>query len=208
MTIRIFLVCLFGLVGFVGAAVADSPRERLERFLADLRTLEADFEQRVVDTDSGEIGDARGTLYVARPGRFRWVYDGESGTYVLADGRTLWLVEPDLEQVSQQSQKKALKGTPAGLLAEQVDLERDFEVEELGRRDGLDWLRLVPRDPESRFEEILIGLDAQDLLARLEMLDRFGQFSRFRFHHVRKNPELPDHLFRFEPPPGYDILDQ
>ncbi len=189
------------------ADAADTPRQRLEAFLEGLRTLKAGFEQQLTDTETGEHSTARGTFYLSRPGRFRWEYHDGTGRYLLADGRTLWLVEPDLEQVSQRSQKAALRGTPAGLLAEKADLDRDFEVEELGVHQGIAWLRLVPRDEESPFEQILVGLDEKGL-ARLEMADRYGQVTDFRFHDLQRNPELPDRLFRFEPPPGYDILDQ
>jgi len=189
------------------ASAADSPRQRLESFLDGLHTLMAEFEQQVIDTETNEVSLARGTLYVSRPSRFRWEYEGEEGRYIVADGRTIWLVEPDLEQVSQRSQKAALRGTPAGLLAEKVELDRDFEVEELGIRQGVAWLKLTPRDEQSQFEQILVGLDGQGL-ARLEMADRFGQVTNFRFTHLEKNMPLPEELFRFEPPPGYDILDQ
>jgi len=201
------LTIFFCLFLFGTASAADSPRQRLESFLDGLHTLMAEFEQQVIDTETNEVSLARGTLYVSRPSRFRWEYEGEEGRYIVADGRTIWLVEPDLEQVSQRSQKAALRGTPAGLLAEKVELDRDFEVEELGIRQGVAWLKLTPRDEQSQFEQILVGLDGQGL-ARLEMADRFGQVTNFRFTHLEKNMPLPEELFRFEPPPGYDILDQ
>ncbi len=206
---RPYLLFLLLLLPFSPPATSaeGSPRAHLERFLSGLRTLKADFSQQVVNTETNEVSLAHGTLYLSRPGRFRWEYEDGEGRYILADGRTIWLVEPDLEQVSQRSQKAALKGTPAGLLAEQVDLDRDFEVEELGSRDGMSWIRLVPRDEQSQFEQILIGLDG-DRLVQLEMADRFGQVTNFRFSHLQRNPVLPDELFRFVPPPGYDILDQ
>ncbi len=189
-----------------GLALA-GPRERLERFLADLHSLQARFEQTIVDNESDRIDRASGVLYLKRPGRFRWEYEGEYPRYLLADGHTVWLVETDLEQVSQRSQKKALAGTPAGLLAGDGDLDRDFRVEELGERQGVAWLRLVPRDPNARFEQILIGLDG-DRITRLEMADSQGQVTNLRFFDIQKNIPLDDELFRFVPPPGYDILDQ
>lgn len=198
--------CLF-LLGSASAGAADSPRQKLENFLADLETLTASFDQQVIDTEADQVSRASGVLYVARPGRFRWEYQGEYPRYILADGRTIWLVETDLEQVSQRSQKAALEGTPAGLLAEKGELDRDFDIEELGSRQGVSWLRLVPKNEESQFEQILIGFEG-DRLASLEMADRYGQVTRFRFHDVKKNVPLSEELFRFVPPPGYDILDQ
>jgi len=207
--IRPFHLLLYAalVLASVAAAASESPRQKLDRFLSDLETLVADFDQQVIDTETDQVSQASGVLYVSRPGRFRWVYKGEYPRYIVADGRTIWLVESDLEQVSQRSQKAALEGTPAGLLAEEGTLDRDFDVQELGSRQGVSWIKLVPRDPESQFEQILIGFDG-DQLASLEMADRFGQVTRFRFHDVKKNVPLSQELFRFVPPPGYDILDQ
>ncbi len=189
------------------AGAAESPRQRLESFLSNLHTLKARFQQQVIDTETNEVRLAHGTLYVSRPDRFRWEYEGDEGRYIVADGRTVWLVEPDLSQVSQRSQKAALAGTPAGLLAGKLDLDHDFRVEELGAREGTAWLKLTPRDERSPFEQILIGLDGEGV-KRMEMADRFGQVSNLRFSHLQRNLPLPDKLFRFEPPPFYDILQQ
>jgi outer membrane lipoprotein carrier protein len=207
MTRLLQLLLLALLLALPVARADDSPRQKLEKFLADLQTLTARFDQQVIDTEANQVSRASGVLYVSRPGRFRWEYQGEYPRYILADGRTIWLVESDLEQVSQRSQKAALEGTPAGLLAERGELERDFSIEGLGSRQGVSWLRLVPRNPESQFEQILIGFEGEQL-ASLEMADHYGQVTRFRFYDLKKNVPLPEELFRFEPPPGYDILDQ
>jgi len=191
----------------IAALAGDSPRQQLQSFLADLHTLQASFDQQVIDTENNQVSHASGQLYVKRPGRFLWEYEGDYPRYIVADGRTIWLVETDLEQVSQRSQKAALKGTPAALLAEQLDLDQEFRVEELGTRQGIGWLKLVPRDEQSQFEQILLGFQG-GRLARLEMADRFGQVTSFSFSAVQKNIPLAESLFRFVPPPGYDILDQ
>lgn len=72
---------------------------------------------------------------------------------------------------------------------------------------GMGWLKLIPKKEDSQFEQILLAFEG-DKLARMEMADRFGQVSRFDFFNLQRNPPLDDSLFRFVPPPGYDILDQ
>ncbi len=202
---RFFLLLLLAFSNSLYAA--DGARAHLDRFLDGLKTLRAEFAQEVIDTETNQVSHSHGVFYLSRPDRFRWVYEGEYPHYIIADGRTIWLVEEDLEQVSQKSQKSALKGTPAGLLAEDVDIDRDFEVKELGERMGLSWLRLRPRDENSQFEQILLAFEG-DRLSRMEMADRFGQVTRFDFFKLKRNPKLQDQLFRFVAPPGYDILDQ
>lgn len=189
-----------------GTSIA-SVRQQLENFLDGLTTLKADFSQELVDIETDQVSHSRGVFYLSRPERFRWVYKGEYPRYIIADGKTIWLVEEDIQQVSQRSQKTALKGTPASLFASVLDLDQDFEVRDLGQRMGLGWLKLIPKKEDSQFEQILLAFEG-DRLARMEMADRFGQVTRFDFFNLQRNPPLDDSLFKFVPPPGYDILDQ
>ncbi|WP_456416585.1 outer membrane lipoprotein chaperone LolA [Thiolapillus sp.] len=182
-------------------------RQQLEGFLHGLHTLSARFSQELINTETNEINRSQGIFYLSRPDRFRWVYEGEYPRYIIADGKTVWLVEEDIQQVSQRSQKTALEGTPASLFASELNLDRDFEVKDLGQRMGLGWLKLIPKKADSQFEQILLAFDG-DRLSRMEMADRFGQVTRFEFFDLKRNPPLDKRLFTFVPPPGYDILDQ
>ena len=205
MSIILRLFCLF--LVLVSSAAADS-RQKLEHFLADLHTLKARFNQQVIHNDTGQVTYEQGLFYLSRPNHFRWVYEGDYPRYIIADGRIIWLVEEDLEQVSQRFQKSALKGTPAGLFAdEKLDIDQEFKVKDLGERMGLDWLKLIPKEEDSPFQDILLAFDG-DQLHRMEMTDQFGQVTRFDFYDVQRNLPLPKDLFQFAPPPGYDILDQ
>jgi outer membrane lipoprotein carrier protein len=186
---------------------ADGARAHLEHFLQGLETLRAEFAQEVIDTETNQISHSQGVFYLSRPDHFRWVYRGDYPRYIIADGKTIWLVEEDIEQVSQRSQEAALEGTPAGLFTREPDLEKDFLVKELGERMGLSWLRLRPRAENSQFEQILLAFEG-DKLSRMEMADRFGQVTRFDFFRMQRNLPLQESLFKFVPPPGYDILDQ
>ncbi len=203
MRIKIFLAGLLLASGSIHADV----RQQLDGFLHGLNTLRADFSQEVIDTSTDQISHSQGVFYLSRPNRFRWVYNGEYPRYIIADGKTIWLVEEDIQQVSQRAQKGALKGTPASLFANTLDLDQDFEIKDLGERRGLGWLKLIPKQKDSQFEQILLAFEG-NTLKRMEMADRFGQVTRFDFFKLKRNPPLEDILFTFVPPPGYDILDQ
>lgn len=195
---------LAGLLAWSAAAVADG-KAQLDAFLDGLQTLEAGFEQAVVDTENNSSGAFHGVFRLSRPGRFRWDYVEPYEQSIIADGRDLWIVDGDLKQITQQRQRSALKGTPALLLAEDVALESEFEVLEAGERGGMEWLELIPRDADSQFVRVLLAF-RDDALQRMEMADKFGQVSRFRFYDMVRNPQLDGDLFVFEKPPGYDMF--
>lgn len=203
-----WLSTLFGLLILMPALAADhSGPAQMKRFLSGLTALQANFEQSVENSDQTRSLRSIGTFYLQRPDRFRWDYSEPERQLIVADGRNIWLYDPDLEQVSVQLQSRALRGTPAQLLASEDPVENSFQVADAGRRDGLDWVQLIPRDSESQFERILLGF-ASDELRRMEMADKFGQTTRFRFFDIRHNPRFDRELFHFEPPENADLYNQ
>lgn len=177
----------------------------LDTFLKDLQTFQADFIQTVITANRHSIITSSGVFYLSRPGLFRWNYTQPPGQEVVGDGNRVWLYDPELEQVSHQSQKDALRGTPALLLSDDSPVTNHFEVIDLGLKDGLDWLELIPKLKDSEIVKIQVAFDGQ-YLDRFEMVDAFGQVTRFLFSRVQRNPHLTPELFRFEPPPAVDIL--
>ena len=50
----------------------------------------------------------------------------------------------------------------------------------MGERLGMQWLELIPRDPESDLVRVLLVFVGPEL-RHMELSDKFGQISRFRF---------------------------
>lgn len=199
MNILKYLAGLLLAVTLSQASAAASGVEQLNRFLADLKSLQANFEQSVLDPDHREAVRSQGVFYLQRPGRFRWDYSEPERQQIIADGSDIWMYEPELEQVSVKDQKDALRGTPAMLLISGDPVEKHFEVIDIGESQGLAWVELIPRDKESQFTRILLAfLDNE--LQRMEMDDKFGQVSRFQFFDIQHNPVFADGFFVFEQP--------
>lgn len=198
-------LCLLLLCGAVSANAGG--RAHLDAFLEGLTTFEAKFEQSVLDTENNRTGQFQGVFMLQRPGRFRWDYVSPYEQSIIADGRDVWIIDADLEQITQRRQKSALKGTPAALLAENLDLESEFEVAEIGTRQDLEWLELTPRGEDSQFVRILLAFKDNSLL-RMEMADKFGQVTRFRFFDSVRNAQLDPEVFKFEKPPAYELYVQ
>lgn len=201
---RVLILCL-GL--WLTSTVHAGPgRDALDHFMSDLQSLEARFEQSVLDTENSRQGLMHGVFSLQRPDRFRWDYVAPEERHIIADGRDLWIVDDDLEQITQYYQSLALRNTPATVLLAQESVDKSFKVVELGERVGLEWLELLPRDNESDIVRVLLAFKGDDL-KRLELTDQFGQISRFSFFEIKRNPTLPAERFVFEPPPGWDVFE-
>ncbi|WP_295400713.1 outer membrane lipoprotein chaperone LolA [uncultured Thiocystis sp.] len=184
------------LLALVGAASADGA-DRVNAYLSDLNSLQADFEQYTFNADHTQMLEARGTLYLQRPGRFRWEYATPTKQVIIADGKRVYLHDLDLKQVSHQNQDQALRGTPALLLANPGPIEQHFKARPIDSTDGRDWVELIPKDQDTDVVRIDIGF-GKDTLDSLIMQDSFGQETRLNFTGARRNTSLNAELFEID----------
>ncbi len=190
-------------------AAADAPADaraaaRLDAALEGLSSFRAEFRQSVTDAGGQLTESADGTVALSRPGRFRWDYR-EHPQLIVSDGTTVWLYDVDLEQVTVKPASEALVGTPALLLSGKADVRAEFAVTDGGTDDGLAWSLLAPRDAESDFRELRVGIGGGEL-RRMVLVDRLGQTTRIHFDRIERNPRLDPGSFTFTPPPGVDVI--
>ena len=184
-----------------GAGDAD----RINAYLRDLTSLKSNFTQVTFNADHSRMMEARGTFYLQRPGRFRWEYAAPNRQVIVADGKRVYLHDLELDQVSHQSQSKALAGTPALLLADGGPIEAHFTAEPLESSDGRDWVELTPKDKDTEVVRIEIGFGGKDLDSMI-MTDSFGQETRLDFSGTQRNPKLDPGLFKVDEKAVQDFL--
>lgn len=202
----LFCICLLLLVFLpTGPAAAEAGAERLEGYLKGLRTLSSRFDQTTLSADGGRMAKSNGTLYLQRPGKFRWEYDSPIKQIIVADGKRVWLHDLELDQVSHQGQSKALNGTPAQLLAAEEPVDRHFKVSPWDGGDEREWVELQPKKADTQVVRIRIGFMG-NRLDTLLMEDSFGQLTRINFTGTKRNPSLNDNLFRIDESTGGEFL--
>lgn len=198
-------LCLLVVSCAAAAAHADAAKA-LQDFVRSTRSGAADFTQVVTPADGTRAKTSSGRFEFARPDRFRFDYAKPYPQAIVSDGRTLWMHDPDLNQVTVRRVDKALGATPAALLAGE-DLARDFTLAAQPDRDGLAWVRATPKAADSGFQWMAVGFKG-NTLAAVEILDRFGQRTLLTLQGLQANAALPAERFRFVPPPGADVLEQ
>lgn len=184
----------------------------LAAFVRDARTGQAHFTQTVT-TPAGEDRPARvrrssGEFRFVRPGHFRFDYERPYIQQIIADGKTLWLYDVDLEQVTARPQAALIRQTPAALIASASDLgalEAEFALVSEPASGGLEWVRAVPRSTDGQLQQVRVGFSGTTLAA-LEILDSFGQRSMLEFSDMVVNQPIAGRVFEFEPPVGVTVL--
>jgi outer membrane lipoprotein carrier protein len=191
-----------------------------------MKTLRATFVQTLADAHGRQIDRSSGTLIVARPGKFSWEIHpqgagasrgagagasagagggADGGQLMVADGRNLWFLDRDLQQVTVKPADAALSATPAMLLSGTVDVRKNFTITPAPKRDGLDWVLVEPHGSEADFRRALLGFEGKDL-KRMILEDKLGQTATVLFDHVERNGQVAPEEVSFTPPPGVDVI--
>ena len=154
-TRRSFLVrCTVGALALVLAPAvqaASGARAQLDRFLAEVKSFHAAFEQKLYDEYGEPLETAQGQVDIARPGRFNWSYESPYRQRLVSDGKTLWVYDADLEQVTINDVDLGKVDSPGRLLGDEVDVDRSFTVADLPAKDGVEWLKLTPKSADQQF---------------------------------------------------------
>src|SRR3989304_4943738 len=191
---------------FLHSAVAGAAGlDMLRIFLQQTTTGKAHFAQIIVDKNMKQLQQATGTMHFARPGKFRGQYDKPYEQLIVGDGARLWVYDKDLNQVTVRKLDQALGDSPAALLAGSNEIEKIYNLTNLGNQEGLDWLEAVPKSKENAFERIRLGF-SQNGLQAMELRDQFGQATVIKFAEVERNPKLSPELFKFVPPKAADAM--
>ena len=208
--LRFLLALVATLVATVAAAATP-----LDSYLDDMKTLRASFVQTLADAHGKEIDRSTGTLIVSRPGKFSWEIhpqgsSADSGQLMVADGRNLWFLDRDLQQVTVKPADAALSATPAMLLSGTVDVRKNFTISPAPKRDGLDWVLVEPHGTDADFRRALMGFDAKEAgapaLKRMILEDKLGQTATVLFDHVERNGKVTPEEVSFTPPAGVDVI--
>lgn len=201
--------CLVVAAWLLSLAVAHADgRTALDLYLDGLESWRAEFSQSITDSRGRMRPAQRGRLLVQRPGKFRWEVGpsrGNAAQIMVADGRNVWFLDSDLDQVTVRPAGSGGAATPAMLLSGTTPLRTKFNVEALGRKADLDWVRVSPKSSDGQFKEMRFGF-SQRALRRLEIDDKLGQRSVMIFENAARNDRIDPSEFRFSPPPGADVI--
>ena len=180
----------------VATPVALSGTERTQtlaaasRALASLRSVQGRFTQAASDGSR-----MSGQFYLQRPGRARFAYDGASGLLVVSDGATLAWRDAELGETT----RAPLRSTPLYfVLKEDLNLERDFRITQVVRRDG--GVAITARDRSGEIDGALTFFLEGDAmrLRSWETVDATGARIQVRLDTLESARRIDPRLFILE----------
>jgi outer membrane lipoprotein carrier protein len=198
----LFIIILWVLQSQVYA----DPAADLTVLLSQVKTLQADFTQTIIDDKSTVIQKSTGRMMLRQPGQFRWEVERPVRQLIVANGQQLWIYDPDLEQVTVRRLTNAGGETPALLLSDTDQaLARHFKVQVLPASGRMQRFLLVPKGRDSLLSQIHLNFVSQHL-DEMVLQDHLGHTTTIKFNHLVTPVSFSAKLFYFTPPPQVDII--
>lgn len=181
-----------------------------ESFFKTVLTLQAHFDQEIVDEQGLVIEATSGTFYLSRPNKFRWNYTStdtefEEGKQTVSDGESIYIYDPDFNVVTKYSAERALESMPILLLTQTGEsIGHHFDVNELGVINGLVWVGLMPKNKNAVDHQLKIAfLDGE--LNAITFTGGSGFKNHFSLSAVKSNLELSQGIFDYSVPKNADL---
>ena len=198
----------------IAAPTLDETVAALEQAQRRVTDLKAPFQQSAHNKMLNQTIDARGTLYLKKPGRLRWEYQTPTPQEIVSDGTRLWIYTPELKQVNVSAAPAALAGPAGSFLQGLGQVREHFDVRFLNPAHptdpaGLVVLDLAPKQPQPLLARLIVSIDPRSWLVRQAIVhDQLGNTVTVRFGDIVVNSGLSDGLFLFVPPPGAAVIQQ
>lgn len=157
---------------------------------------------------------------------FRWEYRLPNEQQIVSDGRLMWVYLPENRQVIESdisAVSRARAGDPLTFLSGLGNLSRDFTISwAMPNQDsaGNYVLDLQPRRTTSLFRQMLVVVDRDAVMARMRnqpdprilpilsttAVDPNDNRTIIEFSNSRTNVNLAEMVFRFNMPPGVEVV--
>jgi outer membrane lipoprotein carrier protein len=175
-----------------------------------LQGLSMSFRQINSWADMPEPGEvSKGKLWAARGGKLRMEYTEPPGHLLVSDGRRVWVYVPENKQAVVDSMGRDGQSALAEMLLQDLDESHAKLVGE-ERADGRNCYVILVKDLEDPpgLEWLKIWIDRRSwLTCALELRDINENVTKFSFSDIRKLTKIDEDLFKFEAPPGIEVVE-
>lgn len=196
---KILIIVLFSLSTLVSANQASN---NLANIFKSVRSLQGKFVQQVYDQNKHVIARTTGQFIIQRPNKFRWQVTSPLKQLTIANGKKLWLYQPDLQQVTTSGMSQKIGQTPLAILSGSTEaLNKAYAITQTGKTQ----YQLTAKQVDSAFSQIDLLMNGR-AIEKMTLKDSLGQQTVVNFSAVRVNAKVSPDMFEFSIPKGVDVI--
>ena len=180
---------------------AASPAEIQEKYRS-INDLQAGFTQSTYVAVLEKNIKESGIFAMKKPGKLRIDYTGNHPKMYISDGKKLWIVDPELEQVEihkvsgDSIPKEALE-----FLKGFGEMEKLFTVESWNVKSpkaGYTYLTLTPKNASAIYKKLDCEFNQDNILSTMSIHNKSGNVSTYSFSAIKINSGISDDIFTFK----------
>lgn len=200
---RITIVMAFACGASSGAWA--SAQDALNDFVKNRAFAEGQFSQVVISPSGAVKQRGTGEFTFSRPGKFRWEIKKPYPLLLLSNGTSVVSYDEDMGHATQKPIGNAMDSTPVALLFGSKNVDKLFDLQDEGVKDGKEWLVIKPKDKDNLFDYARIGWK-NGLPVSLEIHDALGQVTQLELTNWDFSKQRPAAYFDFKAPSGVDLI--
>lgn len=173
-------------------------------------SFSADFEQTLTHKESGSVEKRQGKLLFKKPLLIHWQTAKPHEETLVVTGKEIWNYLPD-EEIAYRYPLTLVQDSRSiiQVITGQAALTKDFDVKPEGKENGLDKLRLFPKEPAPQMVEAIIWVEPDTgYIKRANILDFYGNSNEIRFTSFAPDVSIKTSDFSFTPPKGIEVEDR
>jgi outer membrane lipoprotein carrier protein len=193
------------------AKPADALVAKVQTYYDSSKDFSAEFVQLYTRVALSKTSESRGTLKVLKPGMMRWDYAKPEPKHFIADGKQLFVYDPEDQHVSiDPAFQLSDQGSSLSFLWGKGKLSDEFVISlgdaaKAGAPAGVALLELVPKK-DATYTKLVLAVDpATGQVSESTLHETSGNTNRFRFVGSKTNTGLQASEFQFTPPPGAEV---
>ncbi len=186
--------------------------QKLQKMYQDTRDFKAAFRQVYRSKALGRDKVSSGFVYVKKPGMMRWDYEKPRKKHFVANGKALFIYDPDLEQVMiDRSFSGSDLSCAVTFLWGRGKLKDEFAISYPADKKGADGkhyvIELTPKS-KARFKKLWFTVERKTFLVVETLIeDPGGNLNRILFSDMTTIVGLSDQSFRFKAPEGIEVIE-
>lgn len=205
--LALFLCGAFMQVSRAGDDDVQDLVSRLQKKYDDMNDLSVEFVQTVHFAVTQSEQTFHGKLFMKKGNKYRVDLDQET---IVTDGVSLWNFNKTTNQVFIDKYHESPKSfSPQRVLS---NLPGNYNATDLGKEKmgetEVSIVKLMPKSASSNVKWIKAWIDPDNLeMRRIDLLDISENLWSYTVSDTRINTNIADSRFRFEVPPGVEVID-
>lgn len=171
------------------------------------RTLRVDFQESFTAPGQAKRTES-GDLLLRKPGRMRWVYHQPAGKLFVSDGKDVYFYVPADKRVEKTklSESEDLRA-PLAFLLGKLDFDKEFQNFQLEQMGGDTAIRAIPKGDKLPYKHVDFLVTPEHQIRKLRVTGQDGSLLEFVLENEHLDILADDKTFRFQMPPGAELVD-